>query len=1017
MEKNYGKVSKQNIVSGTTSKKITIWAFMLMAMLMIFSFANIVYDYVGLGWSTAPAFVAAILIYFIPFTLVIAEFASLKKAKGSKSGLMRWITIGAGRKIAFLTVFMFWFANLTFFIAVLPGYAVGMGFAFTGRDITETDALNILAPVVGTLMFCLITFLSTRSIRQWSKVTTVGGALSLSVTCCFFAVATIAYILMLSNGSGSYGSVEEPGFVVTANGPVWFSAEEGGGVWAPSWSNYNLSLLISNENSTTFGDALTEQINYLGNNGIPENFELDKWFSLSTILDNQGIQLFNDSVMRFKITDEGGDIYLWLDHIYVTSEAPGVVNKKMEPNFFGSAGGFGYVWFTIFIWVIMACDGAQALGVYVDDIKGGQRTFIKGLISIIMVIGTMYVFGTILASVFPGNSLSNADYVTLGLMFYYVMGNVFGLSKETSFMISNCYLGILYTITGCAGLILWSSAPVRALFTDTDTGVLGSYITKKNKNGVPYRGAWLQFFVVVPLMVIPFVGLNGINQFLDMIKTAGGSLGMLPPIMIFMAYINLRLKHDEEERTFRVGSRAFGLFMGTFVLMVYMMVFLIAFFPYDPTPNSNWWVGTALNVVAIVFVFIPVLFWYLFFEIKQRNIRIAIRNNLDPALIQIHYSKNKYLFAGKEEKIRKQLQLDIHTLQKKYNVLYEETLLLDLDLKVKKSKLHDLDKKYKKEYKEIMNAFKLQQKDIHVHWKEQGQLEFEKLVPFIEYYKNNIKQIKRETKLAHKEQLKVAIDNFKQLDPKVKKAKQIEYKESLKILKEKQLAKMNELVAKKYELIGSFEEKFVQQIAQINSKDTILEFRAARDANIALEKFHLSHEKIILREKQKEEILKLKSQYLGEKYLIKLQIRKEILKAIKNSEKRFIDNFYITEYTNYGVNNYKPSTKAKSYSAIRQCSIFNPKTISDKIIVDGNRLVVQYLLNGEIITDVYRIKDVNLYLDLKEKVIHPVDRADPKNLMLVQLVNNDKFITLHDEFFVENYKDLSKVLKAAKAAN
>ncbi len=1005
MEKNYGKVAKQNIDTKSTSKKISMWALCMMSILMIFSFSNIVYNYVGLGWSAAPAFIAAIVVYLVPFSLVIAEFASLKKAKGSKSGLMKWVEVGIGRKIAFLTAFMFWFANLTYFMGALPGFAVSFGFGISGKDLTETDLFNIMVPIFGVLVFFVITFLSTKSTRSMSKITTVGGTLVLGITFFFFFVAIVAYILMLSSGVQSYGGISEWGFfVVPGKGETFMSQFETttDGVWIPSFNNYDIP------------DSYTSLLSF---SRLSSDIPMDQWISLSDIPGFASNFPNIGSEMHFKITNNGGDLVFWLDHTYIAPQAPGVVPEGVTPNFFGEAGGFNYVWFTIFVWVLMAADGAQGLGVYVDDVKGGQKTFIKGLIISVMLIGTLYVLGTFLVAVFPGDSLSNSNYLTISLMFYYIFGNL-GLDKETSFIITNVFLGWLFFVTGIGAVLMWTAAPVRTLFSESDTGVFGSYITKKNQHGVPYRGAWLQFIIVVPLFTIPFVGLNGINQFIDMIKTAGGSLGMIPPIMIFAAYFNLRLKHDDEERTFRCGSRNFGLIMGAFILVIYSWVFLMAFFPYDPAPDSNWWVGTVLNVAAIIFVFIPVLFWYLSYEKKQRNIRIAIRNNLDPALIQIYYSKNKFLFAEKETKIRKQLDLDIHLLQQKYNNLYDQTIALDLDLKAKKAKLSTLDKEYKKEYKVLMNVFKESQKEIRVYWKEQGKLEFDKLRPFIIHYKNNIKEIKKEVNAIYKEKFALAIKNYKDLAPETTKKMKVEFKKQLEFLKEEHTKQLEEVIAKMHQKIEAIEIEFESKTASIDSKDTILEFKALKDTDIALEKFYLTHAKTALRVIQKEEILKLKAKYLGEKYLIMLQKEQQLKVAVKDSEKTYIDNFYIEPNTVYSTQDYEPSYEATSFGAIRQYSVmFTPKRITDEVIIDGNQFIVKYLETDKLVTDVYQINDINLYLDKNEKTIHPISKGVQKDLMLINLVNNDKFLTLHEEFFVENYHDLLSSFKKVKELN
>jgi hypothetical protein len=65
--------------------KISIFAMIAIAILAIFSFQNVIDNYVGMGLSASIAFLIAVVTFLFPFIFMIAEFASLKKS--SKSGL------------------------------------------------------------------------------------------------------------------------------------------------------------------------------------------------------------------------------------------------------------------------------------------------------------------------------------------------------------------------------------------------------------------------------------------------------------------------------------------------------------------------------------------------------------------------------------------------------------------------------------------------------------------------------------------------------------------------------------------------------------------------------------------------------------------------------------------------------------------------------------------------------------------------------------------------------------------
>ncbi len=80
-----------------------------MVIAAVFNFRNVVNNYVAIGTLAAPIFLIATVIYFIPFTLVIAQFVSLNRT--SESGVYQWVKSSLGGRWSFFTAFCYWFAE------------------------------------------------------------------------------------------------------------------------------------------------------------------------------------------------------------------------------------------------------------------------------------------------------------------------------------------------------------------------------------------------------------------------------------------------------------------------------------------------------------------------------------------------------------------------------------------------------------------------------------------------------------------------------------------------------------------------------------------------------------------------------------------------------------------------------------------------------------------------------------------------------------------------------------------
>lgn len=57
-------------------------ALLMLTFTAIFSFSQVINNSVSIGLATIPSFLAATLLYFIPFSFMIAEFASANPESG-----------------------------------------------------------------------------------------------------------------------------------------------------------------------------------------------------------------------------------------------------------------------------------------------------------------------------------------------------------------------------------------------------------------------------------------------------------------------------------------------------------------------------------------------------------------------------------------------------------------------------------------------------------------------------------------------------------------------------------------------------------------------------------------------------------------------------------------------------------------------------------------------------------------------------------------------------------------------
>lgn len=81
-------------------KTLGSFALLMMTFTAIFSFNQVINNSVSIGLASIPSFIFATIAYFIPFSLMIGEFASANP--DSESGYTSWIKSALGDKWAFV---------------------------------------------------------------------------------------------------------------------------------------------------------------------------------------------------------------------------------------------------------------------------------------------------------------------------------------------------------------------------------------------------------------------------------------------------------------------------------------------------------------------------------------------------------------------------------------------------------------------------------------------------------------------------------------------------------------------------------------------------------------------------------------------------------------------------------------------------------------------------------------------------------------------------------------------------
>lgn len=457
--------------SGTRAR-IGQFALLTMTVSAVFNIRNVINNNVAIGLTSAPAFFLATILYFVPFTLIIAEFVAMNRS--SESGVYQWVKTSMGGRWAFMAAFCYWFVNLFFFASLLPLVLVFTSYLVTGDEQTMSPwAITGLSIAI----FAVATWVSTKGATWIGTITSIGATAVLVLTGVFVVMSLAA----LAGGV-------EPATAITP------------ATLAPDTSSF----------ATT-------------------------WAFLGTLA-----------------------------------------------------------------WIIQGVGGAESVGVFLNDLRGGVKAFVRTIVVAGLMIGLLYAVASLLMNVFVpvgGLELSNGLFVVMG-----AVGEHVGIPVLITYRV----VGLILLAATLGSLLMWTSTPVKIFFSEIPRGVFGEKVIELNEHGIPWRASWLQFAIVVPILIIPALGSGNIDDLLQIVVNMTAATALIPPLLILLAYLVLRLRYDNAEREFRMGSRTTGLVIAVFLLAVFGFVFIAGTTPVD----QALWLTLVYNVGGVAIFLGLALAWY-----------------------------------------------------------------------------------------------------------------------------------------------------------------------------------------------------------------------------------------------------------------------------------------------------------------------------------------------------------------------------------------------------------------------
>lgn len=187
--------SKQN--------KMGAIALALMVFTSVYGFTNMPLAFSKMGYASIPFFLIGAILYFIPFSLMVAEMG--QSFKDSQGGMYTWMEQSVGIKFAFTGIFMYWISNGVYLVGRAISTWIPLSFGVFGKNVfTDTNinswfglSTSQAFGIAGTIFVLFVTLISIKGIKEIKKLTTIGGVAVIALNLILFIGG---FIVLITNG-------------------------------------------------------------------------------------------------------------------------------------------------------------------------------------------------------------------------------------------------------------------------------------------------------------------------------------------------------------------------------------------------------------------------------------------------------------------------------------------------------------------------------------------------------------------------------------------------------------------------------------------------------------------------------------------------------------------------------------------------------------------------------------------------------------------------------------------------
>ncbi|MBC8743495.1 glutamate/gamma-aminobutyrate family transporter YjeM [Lactobacillus sp. Marseille-P7033] len=205
-----------------TIKGIGLTSLVLMIFSSIYGFSNSLNAYFQMGYASIIWYVIAALLFFVPSSIMFAEYGATFKA--ARGGIFSWLRGSIGEKPAFIGSFIWLAAWVVWLVSSTQFFLVSVSTMISGTDETQSWHLfglgaNETLGILEIIFLFAVTLIASRGIDKIAKIASICGIFTLGISVLFILISLLVWVL----NHGTLAEAVTPTAMVKSPNPQFLS--------------------------------------------------------------------------------------------------------------------------------------------------------------------------------------------------------------------------------------------------------------------------------------------------------------------------------------------------------------------------------------------------------------------------------------------------------------------------------------------------------------------------------------------------------------------------------------------------------------------------------------------------------------------------------------------------------------------------------------------------------------------------------------------------------------------------